>query len=122
MFRGGTFPYWITARMFQDDTAGKDCLVIGRMWGLEETDAYQAALERLLRNAEGDMNCRYDDNNSCRITGKASRVGQTVHINFSYSGDKCGPENEHEPRDSVIGWDTDDGSETKTVTNVQISK
>lgn len=99
------FPQWIKARMWKDDTSGKACLVTGRKWGMEQTDAYQAALETLLRSAEGEMNCRYDDNNNCRVI-KAWRVGQVVHVSFEYTGNKTGPANEHDPRASEIGWDS----------------
>merc|ERR1712054_614178 len=102
--------------MFKSDTAAKACLITGMKWGLGQTDAFQAALERLLRNAEGNMNCRYDDDNNCRILGKASRAGHVVRIDFQYSGNKIGPANEHDPRASVIGWETDDDEETKVVT------
>jgi hypothetical protein len=118
------YPSWIKARMFHSDVAGKACLVTGRSWGLEQTDAYQEALEKLLRSAEGEMNCRYDDDNNCRITD-ACRTGQVVRISFHYSGNKRGPANEHDPGASVIGWDSWSSWEScetiKAVTDVQIS-
>jgi len=124
-FREITFPCWIKARMFNGDVAAKDCLVTGRRWGLEQTAAYQSALERLLRNAEGHMICRYNDDNECCITN-ASRAGQIVRINFQYSGNKAcgkmGPADQHDPRASVIGWETDNGEKTNVVTHVQISE
>merc|ERR1719324_349220 len=108
--------------MFQGDTAAKACLITGRKWGLQETDAYQAALERLLRNAEGDMNCRYDDNNSC-IIRKAYRrphiASDIVRIDFLFAGTS----EKHDPRASVLGWQTDDGTEIcNVVTKLQISE
>jgi hypothetical protein len=118
------FAPWIKGRMWQGDTAGKACLVTGRRWGQEQTAAYQEALERLLRSAEGKMNCRYDDDNKCCITN-ASRTGQVVCISFQYSGNKRGPAGEHDPRASVIGWDSWSSWEScekiKVVTTVQIS-
>jgi hypothetical protein len=124
MLRATLFPQWIKARMWKDDICGKACLVTGRQWGMEQTDAYQAALERLLRSAEGEMNCRYDDNNNCCVT-KAWRVGEVVHVNFEYTGNKIGPANEHDPRASVIGWDSwsswESSEKIQKVTNVKIA-
>jgi hypothetical protein len=124
MLRQTLFPHWITARMFKDDTSGKACLVTGRKWGMEQTAAYQAALERLLRSAEGDMNCRYDDNNNCRVTA-AWRVGVVVHVSFEYIGNKTGPAGEHDPRVSVVGWDSwsswESSEKIQVVTKVEIA-
>lgn len=120
-FREVTFPRWIKAKMFQSDTAAKATLVSGRKWGLEKTVEYQAALEKLLRNAEGFMNCRWDDVNNCRIT-KATRAGDVVRVDFQYSGDKQGPAFLHDPSASVIGWDQDDGQKETIAKNVLISQ
>jgi hypothetical protein len=119
-FREVTFPRWIKARMFQSETAAKSCLETGRKWGLEKTEEYQTALDRLLRNAEGDMSCRFDDQNNCRVT-KATRIGNLVRVDFQYSGDRSESVDEHDPSSSAIGWEEDDGAKEIIVNNVQFT-
>lgn len=119
-FRQVTFPCLMMVCMMKSDVASKACLVVGKKWGLVTTNAYQSALARLLRNAEGYMSCRYDDDNNCGIT-KATRAGHVVRVDFRYSGNKCGTADVHDPHSSVIGWDGDNGTESANPSGVHIS-